>query len=215
MIELGAKFPISQIMPMLQPGKVLDINGTIIKKTKTMRMIGAKGATCAICGRTASYFQYRKMGNSTYPSFVLFFDHTSKRGFPAFMTKDHIHPQSLGGVNDMENLQPTCNVCNNAKGNKLQFSPPSEIMFSHNGEPNWLAKLLHMTCIKRHLQKKRTNMTVSTALKVQQEIRNEARRAIRRQWTVIDEETFGAAWAHLFNQLSSPENLKLRLIDVL
>ena len=30
---------------------------------------------------------------------------------------DHGNPESLGGVNDLRNLQPSCSLCNRRKGN--------------------------------------------------------------------------------------------------
>jgi 5-methylcytosine-specific restriction endonuclease McrA len=35
------------------------------------------------------------------------------------MTIDHILPRSLGGKDNIENLQPMCNTCNAKKGNKV------------------------------------------------------------------------------------------------
>ena len=35
------------------------------------------------------------------------------------MTRDHIIPASLGGVNDVENLRPGCEKCNNTRKNKM------------------------------------------------------------------------------------------------
>jgi 5-methylcytosine-specific restriction endonuclease McrA len=35
------------------------------------------------------------------------------------MTIDHILPRSLGGKDNIENLQPMCNSCNAKKGNKV------------------------------------------------------------------------------------------------
>ncbi len=34
-------------------------------------------------------------------------------------TWDHIHPKSLGGANDLSNMQPTHKICNNIKGSTL------------------------------------------------------------------------------------------------
>lgn len=47
------------------------------------------GGRCAYCGREIAYKD---------------------------MQIDHIHPQYLGGCNDMENLYPSCRMCNFRKG---------------------------------------------------------------------------------------------------
>lgn len=36
------------------------------------------------------------------------------------ITVDHIHPRSLGGSDDIENLQPMCSGCNTNKGNGIK-----------------------------------------------------------------------------------------------
>lgn len=40
-------------------------------------------------------------------------------GLLVMMTRDHIIPKSLGGVDHNENLRPGCEVCNSDRGNEL------------------------------------------------------------------------------------------------
>lgn len=40
-------------------------------------------------------------------------------GSLVLMNRDHIIPKSLGGVDDVENLRPACEVCNGGRGNAL------------------------------------------------------------------------------------------------
>jgi hypothetical protein len=42
------------------------------------------------------------------------------------MNRDHIIPKSLGGVDDVANLRPACEVCNGDRGNTLD---PDELQF--------------------------------------------------------------------------------------
>lgn len=35
------------------------------------------------------------------------------------MTRDHIIPKSMGGVDDVENLRPACEICNGQRGTKM------------------------------------------------------------------------------------------------
>ena len=38
---------------------------------------------------------------------------------------DHIHPWSMGGTNDVDNLQVLCRSCNSTKGAKVDYEPLS------------------------------------------------------------------------------------------
>lgn len=48
----------------------------------------------------------------------------------AMMTRDHIIPASLGGVNDVENLRPGCEKCNNKRKNTMN-KEDQEFMDTH------------------------------------------------------------------------------------
>lgn len=52
------------------------------------------------------------------------------------MTLDHIYPLSMGGKDEMENLQCTCKTCNGFKDNILpdQFLGPCDGNFSLSDE---------------------------------------------------------------------------------
>lgn len=43
----------------------------------------------------------------------------TKKGKLRLMTRDHIIPKSLGGVDDVANLRPACDVCNGQRSNHL------------------------------------------------------------------------------------------------
>lgn len=54
-----------------------------------------------------------------------------------FLTRDHVHPLSRGGLNTWENVVTACSPCNNRKGNHL----PEEIgmtMLTTPAEPNYV-----------------------------------------------------------------------------
>ena len=40
-------------------------------------------------------------------------------GQPVLMTRDHIIPRAWGGSDDVENLRPACQPCNQARGHQL------------------------------------------------------------------------------------------------
>lgn len=70
-----------------------------------------KGTTCVCCGRKGSYFKLEGDENSTRRHFNLYCDDGT------LMTKDHILPKSLGGLDVIDNMQPMCRECNEKKGN--------------------------------------------------------------------------------------------------
>lgn len=70
-----------------------------------------KGTTCVCCGRKGSYFKLDGDEKSKRRHFNLYCDDGT------VMTKDHIMPKSLGGLDSIENLQPMCKDCNEKKGN--------------------------------------------------------------------------------------------------
>lgn len=52
-----------------------------------------------------------------------------RNGDVVLMTRDHIIPKSVGGVDANENLRPACSVCNGERGNELT---PDELEFAKN-----------------------------------------------------------------------------------
>lgn len=67
------------------------------------------GYTCKKCG--LSGYEYRhKSGSFVYP--------TNIEGI--FLSIDHIIPKSLGGTNDISNLETLCTTCNTKKGVSME-----------------------------------------------------------------------------------------------
>ena len=72
-----------------------------------------KGVKCACCNREGSYFKLDGDVNTNRRHFNLY----SEDG--VLMTKDHIVPKSLGGMDIIDNMQTMCADCNFKKGNGI------------------------------------------------------------------------------------------------
>lgn len=69
---------------------------------------------CWHCGVEADRFIVKHHANDTNKPPVLdLFAHTGKT--LVMMTRDHIIPRSLGGIDDVDNLRPGCETCNNKR----------------------------------------------------------------------------------------------------
>ena len=73
---------------------------------------------CWECGIEASCFIANKGQNDivSKPVLDLFAEANGKY---VLMTRDHIIPRSLGGINDVKNLRVGCQPCNSARGNSM------------------------------------------------------------------------------------------------
>lgn len=73
---------------------------------------------CWCCGVEADRFIVKHHKNDrNKPPVLELFAHTKHA--LVMMTRDHIVPVSLGGHNDVENLRPACEPCNNKRKNKM------------------------------------------------------------------------------------------------
>jgi hypothetical protein len=72
-----------------------------------------KEVKCVCCGLTATHFTLEGDTNTT--------PHLNLYSNEALLTKDHIHPKSLGGTDTLNNLQVMCANCNVAKGNLMDI----------------------------------------------------------------------------------------------
>ena len=75
-------------------------------------MYKTKGVKCVTCPRTGHVWRLEENhGNGAHLNLYTIDGR--------MMTKDHIHPKSLGGKDVLDNYQPMCDVCNKNKGNKV------------------------------------------------------------------------------------------------
>lgn len=81
------------------------------KDHRRFKVFYNKGITCVSCGIEGA----RIIKRACLPNSIHFDLYTLDL---QLMTIDHIHPKSLGGSYELENLQPMCYKCNCEKGNK-------------------------------------------------------------------------------------------------
>jgi len=83
------------------------------------RTFVTKGTKCVGCGCEGTVWAIERHVGSNGKNYdkwhVNLYAKTDKG--EVLMTKDHIIPRSKGGLDQLENLQPMCSVCNHAKDN--------------------------------------------------------------------------------------------------
>lgn len=96
----------------------VDFDGDLIKgNSQRYQTFFTKGCKCTVCGIEGKYFaKERHLQDKSYHLNLYAVD---DNGNEILMTKDHIVPRSKGGINDISNYQTMCNLCNEAKGNKI------------------------------------------------------------------------------------------------
>jgi 5-methylcytosine-specific restriction endonuclease McrA len=72
------------------------------------RVFRRDGYACQECGLAGREVRWGN-GVFTHP--------TSVEG--VYLSIDHVHPKSLGGTNDPDNLRTLCTTCNTRKGTKV------------------------------------------------------------------------------------------------
>lgn len=97
----------------------VDFDGDLIKgNSQRYQTFFTKGCKCVVCGIEGKYFvKERHLQDKSYHLNLYAVD---DNGDEILMTKDHILPRSKGGIDDINNYQTMCKLCNEAKGNKLE-----------------------------------------------------------------------------------------------
>jgi hypothetical protein len=85
------------------------------------QMFAEKGTICQRCGLEGKFFALEKAWSTKGKKF-----HFNLYGFDSdkkevMLTKDHIHPRSKGGKNNLDNYQVLCETCNSKKADKIKW----------------------------------------------------------------------------------------------
>jgi len=93
---------------------------------------------CWHCGVEADRFILKHHPKDTNkPPVLELYAHTGKS--LVMMTRDHIVPVSLGGFNDVANLRPGCEPCNNRRKNSMSVE---DVEFMNKNTHLWSPKVL-------------------------------------------------------------------------
>lgn len=104
-------------------GKKFTLDNGYKVKTDSLRYhtFYNKGLKCVCCGIKGSFLALERSITSDNETYHLNLYAKDKKGKEVLMTKDHIHPKSLGGLDELDNMQTMCKTCNELKGNQVEI----------------------------------------------------------------------------------------------
>ena len=107
-------------------------DGDLIPVTSVRYQTFYQSLRCVGCGLTGLYFakersakwhKKKKIFMATTESWHFNLYAINHLGKEVLMTKDHIHPKSKGGLDELDNLQTMCKPCNGKKKDHLFTQP--------------------------------------------------------------------------------------------
>lgn len=122
--------PTSEVIPYIVSGepphgkanqlvrrKRIYLDKPISMDGRRLQTFLTSGLVCVSCQLPGAYFAVEKRDKEDHYTLNLYgLDGTRE----IFFTKDHILPTSLGGNNEIYNLQTMCSPCNHRKGNGIE-----------------------------------------------------------------------------------------------
>lgn len=96
---------------------LVQFDGDQIDMDSQRYQVFMKSCQCVTCGIEGQYFAKERLPGSKRYHFNLYA--IDAEGVEVMITKDHIIPKSLGGLDTLSNYQTMCAPCNRAKGNKI------------------------------------------------------------------------------------------------
>ena len=103
-------------------GRVLIQGYPIWTDTDRYESLYVHGCKCAKCGLEASFAAIEKETSSKDKFHINVYGTRKSDGKHIVLTKDHIYPRSMGGLDIMENYQTLCASCNCNKNNEAEIS---------------------------------------------------------------------------------------------
>ena len=103
-------------------GRVLIQGYPIWTDTDRYESLYVHGCKCAKCGLEASFAAIEKETYSKDKFHINIYGTRKEDGKHILLTKDHIYPRAMGGLDIMENYQTLCSSCNGKKSNKTDIS---------------------------------------------------------------------------------------------
>jgi len=117
-------YQIDEVLPFIvksrhDPNANRMFNGYKVKMWSLRYQTFQKNLACVSCGLKGQYFALEKSKSNTFTRYHFNLYAKLSNGEEVLMTKDHINPKSLGGVERIENMQTMCKVCNEIKMNRV------------------------------------------------------------------------------------------------
>jgi hypothetical protein len=113
-----ATFTPEELLPQVvkEGKKEFTIDGIVytVRMDSSRYFVFKRSLACVACGIKGSKMLLEINQHDKSPHFNLYAEENGKL---ILMTKDHIHPKSKGGKNEIENYATMCCQCNNLKGN--------------------------------------------------------------------------------------------------
>jgi 5-methylcytosine-specific restriction endonuclease McrA len=100
--------------------KKVVFDGHLVKVySQRYELFFTKSLVCCRCGLEGLFFYKERSVDSIGYHFNLY--GLNEDNEEILLTKDHITPTSLGGLNRISNYQTMCTKCNNSKGNTVCY----------------------------------------------------------------------------------------------
>lgn len=103
-------------------GRVLIYGYPIWTDTDRYESLYVHGCKCAKCGLEASFAAIEKDATSKDKFHINVYGTRKSDGKHIQMTKDHIFPRAMGGMDIIENYQTLCESCNSKKNDNSTMS---------------------------------------------------------------------------------------------